>query len=238
MSRPAPRARERTPDTERRSMSRVDLQSIYRELLDWCGPRHWWPAEHGFEVVVGAVLTQNTAWVNVEKALDRLRDRGLLDPAAMLAESREGLAEAIRPAGYYNLKAKRLRNLVSTLHADGGLSAWDGMATRQLRARLLAVNGVGEETADSILLYVFRRPVFVIDAYTRRVFARLGLVRGDEPYRALAYMFESVLGPDEALYNEYHALIVALGNRVCRPKPFCGRCPLAHRCDWIRKASS
>lgn len=210
----------------------MELHAIYRELLDWCGPRHWWPADHGFEVMVGAVLTQNTAWVNVEKALLRLRERDLLAPEALLAIPDNELADAIRSAGYYNLKARRLRNLSAALVEDGGLDGWASLQTWPLRERLLSINGVGEETADSILLYVFRRPVFVIDAYTRRIFTRLGYAQGSEAYRVLAGMFEQALGSDEPVYNEYHALIVALGNRVCKPKPLCGECPLANRCTW------
>ncbi|MEX0731931.1 MAG: endonuclease III domain-containing protein [Aquisalimonadaceae bacterium] len=210
----------------------TELHAIYRELLAWCGPRHWWPADHWFEVMVGAVLTQNTAWINVEKALARMRGHGLLAPEPLLAAPPEQLAESIRSAGYYNLKTRRLRNLTTTLLEDGGLEGWANRETWSLRERLLSINGVGEETADSILLYVFRRPVFVIDAYTRRIFARLGHVQGNEPYRALAGIFEQALGEDEPVYNEYHALIVALGNRVCRPRPLCGECPLQLRCNW------
>lgn len=210
----------------------MEISAIYRELLDWCGPRHWWPAEHWFEVMVGAVLTQNTAWVNVEKALVQMRERNLLAPEPLLTVPVEELADAIRSAGYYNLKARRLRNLTEALVEDGGLDGWAGMETWALRNRLLAINGVGEETADSILLYVFRRPIFVVDAYTRRVFTRLGYVKGSETYRELAALFEQCLGPDEPVFNEYHALIVALGNRLCRPKPLCDECPLAGRCAW------
>jgi len=210
----------------------ADYPAVYRQLLEHFGPRHWWPAEHWFEVMVGAVLTQNTAWVNVEKALDSLRLQGLLAPQALLAHPPEDLARAIRSAGYYNLKSKRLRNLTEALLADGGCGGWAAMETPALRERLLSINGVGEETADSILLYVFQRPVFVIDTYTRRIFSRLAYVRGDERYRLLAERFEQALGPDQAVYNEYHALIVALGNRLCKPRPLCGECPLRGRCAF------
>lgn len=213
-------------------MTAATFAGIFERLYGAFGPQHWWPASTDFEVMAGAVLTQNTAWRNVERALAALRDEDLLEPQALLALAPEALAERIRPAGYYNIKATRLRNLTATLVADGGVEAWRAWSTDNLRRRLLGVNGVGEETADSILLYVYQRPVFVIDAYTRRIFSRIGLVQGDEAYRTLAAAFEAGLPGDPGIYNTYHALIVRLGNQLCRPRtPLCTDCPLVADCD-------
>ncbi len=219
-------------------MPRLDHRAVFDRLLAAYGPQHWWPASDGpFEVMVGAVLTQNTAWTNVERAIANLRDAGLLEPAAMGAAPTETLAEAIRPSGYFNVKARRLQALVAWYHAVGGAEALARWSTDDLRRGLLEVNGVGPETADDIVLYAFHRPVFVIDAYTRRIFQRLGLepARGDgyEDWRAA---FEAALfDPADpaggvALFNEYHALIVAHGKDVCRPRPLCGTCVLADAC--------
>ena len=206
------------------------LRRLYRELLASHGPQHWWPGESRFEILVGAVLTQNTAWANVEKAIAALGDSGLLDAGAMLAAGPAMVAPAIRPARYFNVKAARLDALCRAIAGAGGLEGLDPWPTGRLRAFLLDVKGVGPETADDMLLYAFDRPVFVIDAYTRRLLARLGLASGDEPYEVLRAGMESALGPDAALYGEFHALIVAHGKAVCRPAPRCGACRLAARC--------
>ena len=216
---------------------RDPFPTVYRLLRDHFGPRHWWPAETEFEVMAGAILTQNTAWSNVTRAMAALRERSLLDPAAMLAAPEGSLAEAIRPCGYFNVKTRRLRHLCAALLADGGVEGWRRWRTQALRERLLGIHGVGEETADCILLYVYYRPVFVIDAYTRRVFSRLELLDADARYRSLAEVFENALGEDPALYNEYHAQIVALGNRICRPRPRCRECPLIEICPMGRHTS-
>lgn len=220
-------------------MTAATFAGVFDRLYAAFGPQYWWPANTDFEVMAGAVLTQNTAWRNVERALAALRDDNLLEPHALLALAPEALAERIRPAGYYNIKAARLRNLAATLIADGGVEAWRAWSTESLRQRLLGVNGVGEETADSILLYVYERPVFVIDAYTRRIFSRIGLVQGNEPYRAFASAFEAALPADPALYNSYHAVIVRLGNQLCRPRaPLCAQCPLVDDCDYGAAATA
>lgn len=203
---------------------------IYQRLRRHFGHRDWWPADDPFEIVVGAILTQNTAWTNVEKAMARLREHQRLSLDALLALPEPELAELIRSSGYYNIKAARLRALLAVLREDGGLSGWREYDTAALRQRLLAIRGVGEETADSILLYALGRPVFVIDAYTRRVFSRLGLVTGEESYRQLAAWFERQLDADLDLFQDFHAQIVALGNGICRPDPHCNRCPLAAVC--------
>jgi len=206
----------------------------YRLLLARHGPQHWWPGETPFEVMVGAVLTQNTAWTNVERAIASLKAADALNCAAILALADAELAALIRPAGYFNVKAGRLKALCRFLTERGvaerpqELSGQGGLA--ELRRELLAVHGVGEETADSILLYALGQPSFVVDAYTRRAFARLGLLTGAESYREVQQHFEHHLPRELALYNEYHALIVRLGKDHCRPKPRCTDCPLNSIC--------
>lgn len=212
----------------------ADVRTVFDALYGAYGPQHWWPATTDFEVMVGAVLTQNTAWRNVERALANLRAAGALEPAALIALEPSLLAERIRPAGYYNIKAARLRNLTAAVLDDGGVEGWRSWSTPALRQRLLGINGVGEETADSILLYVYQRPVFVVDAYTRRIFTRLELLRGNETYRQIAGLFEGALPEDTALFNEYHALIVRLGSGCCRPRPWCSVCPLRRVCPTGR----
>jgi len=183
---------------------------------------------------VGAVLTQNAAWTNVERAITNLREADALDPAAILAAEHDDLAGWIRPSGYFNVKADRLRALCQWYLDAGGYQALARWPTDELRTALLSVKGVGRETADDILLYALHRPVFVIDAYTRRIFARLGLVTGEEGYEALRETFETALAEQPepvALFNEYHALIVAHGKDICRPRPRCGECVLAQGCS-------
>lgn len=206
------------------------LRAIYQALRAHHGHLDWWPGDGAFEIAVGAVLTQNTAWTNVEKAVTRLRERHLLAPGPMLDCPQAVLAEAIRPSGYFNVKARRLQALCRAWLDAGGVAGLAALDTATLRQRLLAVHGVGRETADDILLYAFERPVFVIDAYTRRIFTRLGLVAGEPGYEALREAVEGALGPDVALYNDYHAQIVALGKATCRPRPRCPTCPLAGQC--------
>lgn len=214
-------------------MSR-DWLAPYRRLLAAYGPQHWWPGETAFEVIAGAILTQNTAWTNVERAIANLKRVGAIDCNAILALSAPALAELIRPAGYFNVKGKRLHRLCDFLARRGVAESPARLASQgtlaQLRADLLAVHGVGEETADTILLYALGLPSFVVDAYTRRVFGRLGLLHGDESYAAIQRLFESHLPRDVALYNEYHALIVRLGKLHCRPRPRCAACPVRRLC--------
>lgn len=190
-------------------------------LLRRYGPRGWWPAESPFEVVVGAVLTQNTAWINVEKAIANLKREKLLDPARIRDVDIHRLAEVIRPSGYYNLKAKRLKAVVEWWLRHDPEAPLD-----VLRAQLLDVNGVGPETADSILLYALNRPSFVVDAYTKRLLTRHGLAAEEVGYDDMKRLFVAALPGDVGLYNEYHALIVEVGKRHCGPVPRCEGCPL------------
>ncbi len=207
-----------------------ELIDLYERLLSRYGEQPWWPAETPFEVVVGAVLTQNAAWSNVEKAIDRLKASGNLSLDALLATDHETLGELIRPSGYFNIKARRLRNLCEYLAAQGGLETFAGIDLKEQRIGLLAVNGVGPETADDILLYALDRPVFVIDTYTRRLLQRYRLAVGDEPYEDLRQGFEDALQSDVYLYQQYHALIVMHAKEVCRKAPLCDQCVMATHC--------
>lgn len=210
--------------------TRKALESLYRRLFNHYGPQHWWPAETPFEMMVGAVLTQNTAWINVERAIENLRRAALLDPRAIVGSAPERLAEQLRPSGYFNVKAKRLQALCHWLLTE---TAPESLPTASLRQRLLAIHGIGPETADDILLYAYQRPVFVIDAYTRRLCSRLGLLEGELPYEDLRASFERALPADEALFNEYHALIVKHAKEVCRTKPRCDACILKAGCSRL-----
>ncbi len=206
------------------------LMEVYRRLLDHFGPQHWWPGETPLEVMVGAILTQNTSWKNVERAIDNLRGAGLLT-FDRLADLPTGLlAEYIRPAGYYNIKAGRLRNLlqyISDHHPPGDLDAFLGQDLPELRSQLLSVKGVGPETADSILLYAANLPIFVVDAYTHRILGRHGLIDEDADYHRIQELFMDHLDADAQLYNEYHALLVRIGNQYCKKtNPDCDNCPL------------
>ncbi len=205
-------------------------RSIYDRLLEAYGPQGWWPADTPFEVIVGAVLTQNAAWRNVEYALEHLRDAHALDPEVMLALGDERLGELIRPSGYFNVKARRLKAVCQHITDSGGLEALAAKPMAQLRSELLAVNGIGRETADDIVLYAFHFPVFVIDAYTRRIFARLGVIDGREGYEELRAAFEKALGPQTEVFQEYHGLIVRHAKEACGVRPACDRCCLRRRC--------
>jgi len=207
--------------------SQFSALRIYRQLHRAFGPQHWWPGDTPLEVAVGAVLTQNTAWANVERAIAVLKSRGLLSLDKLTRLSPRRLAPLIRSAGFHNIKARRLAAVLAWLQAQGGFAALDRTPTSRLRPLLLACHGVGPETADSILLYALNRPVFVIDAYTRRILSRYGLIAGNESYELLRRMFESSLPRSPRLYNEYHALLVRLAKVNCRTKPICETCPLA-----------
>jgi len=206
------------------------LREVYQRLLDAFGPQHWWPGQSPFEVMVGAVLVQNTAWKNVERAIEELREAGLLEPRVLHRLPVEQLQELIRPAGYYRLKARRLANLLDFVVGEYGGSLDAMFATPQstLRQQLLGVNGVGPETADSILLYAGGLPTFVVDTYTARVLKRHGWIEPEAGYQAIKEHFESSLEEDVQLYNEYHALLVRLGHFHCRKTPKCDGCPLRH----------
>jgi endonuclease-3 related protein len=206
------------------------LKAVYRRLFKHYGPRNWWPAETHVEVMVGAVLTQNTAWRNVERAMANLREADCLDAAAIAGLDDAALAGLIRPSGYFNVKARRLKSLCRWYVGAGGFSQINQIDTNNLRHELLAVHGVGRETADDILLYGFKRPVFVIDAYTKRLFARLELVKEGIDYESLRGWFEAHLPAEVQHYNEFHALIDHHGNQICRPRPLCDGCCLRSLC--------
>ena len=215
--------------------TRNGFADIYLLLRRHRGPAGWWPGESPFEVCAGAILVQNAAWSNVEKALGALRAAGRLSYEGLAGLPAGELAALIRPAGCPTVKARRLAAFVEWLGRECGgrveaLSARDPLA---VRASLLAVNGIGRETADSIALYAAGLPLFVIDAYTRRVFSRLGLVEGGEPYDTLQRRFMDALPRDAALFNDYHAQVVNHAKDVCRKRPLCDRCPLSSMCPRI-----
>jgi len=211
-------------------MKRRQYNTVYNKLFDAYGQQHWWPGDSPFEIMVGAVLTQNTAWSNVEKAIHNLVTRNKLDPHAIIRARLDHLANWLRPSGYFNIKAERLKNFCRWYVDAGEYAELDKLETPALRDALLEVKGVGPETADDILLYAFNRPVFVIDAYTRRLFARLGLVNGKQDYEQMRATFERLLKPDVDMFNEYHALIVRHAKNVCRTRPTCETCVLAAGC--------
>ncbi len=204
------------------------LLDIYRILFDHYGPREWWPAETPFEVVVGAILTQNTAWKNVEKAIANLKQLGPLTPEALFRLPEETLAEAIRPSGYYRQKGKRLRNFLGMLsdRFECRLDALFDLPTENLREELLALSGIGPETADSILLYAAGRPVFVIDTYTIRILSRHELLPEETSCAEAQQWVTDHLPEDVQLFNEFHALLVNVGKDFCSPRPKCSGCPL------------
>jgi endonuclease III related protein len=209
------------------------LSDIFSLLFDFYGPQHWWPGDSPFEVMVGAVLTQSAAWTNVEKAIDNLKAANTLSAATLRKLPTEELAAMIRPSGYYNAKAKKLKALVEWLGKHGdNIQDLASMGTINLREELLGVHGVGPETADSILLYALDKPVFVIDAYTRRIFSRLGVKPAKDTYDDWQRLFMDNLPADKRLFNEYHALIVRLGKEQCRKNPKCTQCCLNKICQY------
>ena len=207
---------------------------VYETLLEQHGPLVWWPAEGRFEIMAGAILTQNTAWTNVEKAIENLKAADMLHADAILQAEPGLLARLIRPSGYFNLKARRLEKFCTWYAGSGGYRKLRYWPTARLRKALLSVHGVGPETADDILLYAFHRPVFVIDAYTRRIFARLGRIHGNEAYDVIRAAFEQQLAGRSKIFAEYHALIVRHGKEVCRPAPRCGDCHLGAMCRFYQ----
>lgn len=207
---------------------KTKLKKIYSRLFRAYGPQHWWPGETPFEVAVGAILTQNTNWGNVEKAINNLRKAGALRPRVIEDMPIAQLAALIRPAGYYNIKARRLKNFIHLLCMEYGgsmqkMKREDGGVIRE---KLLKANGIGPETADSIMLYALDKPVFVIDAYTKRVLSQHNIMDHDESYDAYQGLFHRHLASDLALYNEYHALLVRVCKVHCKTKPHCDGCPL------------
>jgi len=208
---------------------REELIEIYERLNGYFGDLHWWPTNDPFEVMVGAILTQNTAWTNVEKAIQALRERRLLSPAALFFIPEDELARIIRPSGYYHLKAGRLKAFVRFMMTEysGNVETMKIADISQLRDKLIGVKGIGPETADSILLYACQKPVFISDAYTKRILLRHGMIGSDADYHSIQALFMDHLPPDVALFNQYHALIVNTGKTFCRKRAECEACPLA-----------
>ncbi len=207
------------------------LLKIYNSLYNYFGPLNWWPGDTPFEIMVGAILTQNTSWSNVEKAINNLKKENLLEPRKLYRINQEELAQLIKPSGYYNIKARRLKNFVNIFVNDFEGSAENMFSgdSRELRKKLLNINGVGPETADSILLYAGKRPFFVVDAYTRRIFSRHKLISKDFTYYQIQELFIKNLDKDVKLFNEFHAQIVMLGKTICTSKnPDCAKCPIGY----------
>jgi endonuclease-3 related protein len=209
-------------------MNQEKLLDIYNRLYTCYGPQHWWPGETPFEIIVGAILTQNTNWTNVEKAIANLKKAGCLTPAGLHQLPPDRLAQLIRPAGYFNIKAKRLKCFLEWLFEeyDGLLEPLETLPVSTLQEKLLAIKGIGPETADSICLYAFQKPIFVVDAYTARVFGRHGMIESPSGYEQIQDLFHSGLDRNAELFNEFHALIVQVGKSHCKPKPLCSGCPL------------
>jgi endonuclease-3 related protein len=205
------------------------LREIYSRLYRAFGPQHWWPGDTPFEISVGAILTQNTNWGNVEKAIRNLRKNRALSANAIHKMRIRELSGLIRPAGYFDVKAKRLRSFVDFVVGNygGSLNKMGKEDMYSMREKLLEVNGVGPETADSILLYALEKPIFVIDAYTKRVLSRHGIMDHDKSYAEFQELFHSRLESDAKMFNEYHALFVRTGKTFCKRKnPLCDECPL------------
>lgn len=207
----------------------IELREIYQKLFRSLGPQHWWPGETPFEIAVGAILTQNTNWGNVEKAIGSLKKYRALSARVIHETSVKKLAGLIRPAGYFNVKALRLKSFIGFLMDayQGSMKKMEDEDMNSLREKLLRINGIGPETADSILLYALEKPVFVIDAYTKRALWRHGIMEYNKSYKEFQDLFHSQLQRDVKLFNEYHALFVRVGQTYCKRKePLCDKCPL------------
>ena len=204
------------------------LMNIYQILYQSYGPRHWWPGETPFEVMVGAILTQNTSWKNVEKAIERLKEKGVLNPKGIRQLHKPILASLIRSSGYFRIKAERLKTFVDFFFDEygGNIKRMKRERVGVLRWKLLNVKGIGPETADSILLYGLKKPIFVVDAYTKRILSRHGIISEKASYEEVQNLFMDHLPHDERLFNEYHALLVHLGKTLCQKVPRCDICPL------------
>jgi endonuclease-3 related protein len=204
------------------------LMKIYWALYQAYGSRDWWPGETSFEVMVGAILTQNTSWRNVEKAIQKLKEKGVLNPKGIHHLKKSELAPLIKSSGYYRIKAERLKSFVDFLFEEynGNIKKMGKERLGELKEKLLEVNGIGPETADSILLYGLKKPIFVVDAYTKRILSRHGVISEKASYDEIQKLFMDHLPLDEKLFNEYHALLVYLGKTVCRKIPKCELCPL------------
>jgi endonuclease-3 related protein len=219
---------------------RETLLDIHHRLLNYYGPQHWWPADSPFEVIIGAILTQSAAWGNVEKAITNLKARGALSPAALRQLPIEELSQLIYPSGYYNAKALKIKSFAHWLekYYDNDLDRLFALDMPLLRQELLSVHGIGEETADSIILYAAQKAIFVIDAYTRRIVSRLGLEPPTNSYAVFQDLFMQHLPHDERLFNEYHALFVCHGKTTCKRLPLCQGCCLSSLCPFREGAKS
>ena len=204
------------------------LKKIYSTLYEAFGPQHWWPGDTPFEIMVGAILTQNTNWSNVEKAINNLKQARCLTPLSLKTISQKRLAQLIKPSGYYNIKAKRLKSFINFLYQEfsGRLNKMKKVPLAELREKFLSVNGIGPETADSILLYALGKPIFVVDAYTKRILFRHGFVEQGDDYHHVQQLFMKNWPADMKVFNEFHALLVNLGKHYCKPTPHCEQCPL------------
>ncbi len=209
------------------------LLEVYRRLLNYYGPQGWWPAETPFEVIVGAILTQNTAWKNVEKAISNLKREGFLSPEKIVEIPMERLRELVRPAGFYRQKAERLKAISRKILELGDLDKLLSLPLGELRELLLGVKGIGPETADAIILYATNKPVFVVDRYTHRLLTRLGLWKGKYDYHALQGFIETQIPRDVEIYKEFHALIDVHCKTLCKKTPLCGACPLRDLCKYF-----
>ena len=217
------------------------LLKIYKSLYDFFGPLNWWPGDTPFEIMVGAILTQNTSWSNVEKAINNLKKENLLEPRKLYRINQEELSQLIKPSGYYNIKARRLKNFINVFvnNFEGSAEKMFSGDGRELRKKLLNVNGIGPETADSILLYAGKKSFFVVDAYTKRIFSRHKLISKDSTYYQIQEFFIKNLDRDVKLFNEFHAQIVMLGKTICTSKnPDCAKCPIAFLTSMERLAYS
>lgn len=217
--------------------SKSVLLDVYRRLLARYGRQHWWPGESKLEIIVGAILTQSTSWRSVERAIGNLKSASYLSLKGLRDIAEDELAVIIKPAGFFNAKARKIKAFVSHLwyYYDGDLESLLSKETAELRAELLSVHGIGEETADDIIVYAAGKPSFVTDSYTRRVVKRLGLAPNTDSYRAYQNLFHESLPHDAALYNEYHALLDEHAKTTCKPEPLCGACCLLDICPTGRE---
>ena len=208
------------------------LLNVYRELLSAYGPQGWWPASSSLEIIVGAILAQGVAWLNVERSLANLRRGQALSVQDLTRLPEAEIARMVRPALYYNSKARRLKGFATFLQEKfrGDVTRLLALPLGELRAVLLGIHGIGQETADTIALYAASQPIFVVDGYTRRIFRRLGFSPESDSYSGWQTLFMENLPPDVSTFNEYHALVVQLGKMACRPLPKCTHCPLLALC--------
>ncbi len=217
------------------------IKSLYNKLLKFFGPQGWWPVKGKsntkLEICLGAILTQNTSWKNVEKALDNLRKNGLLNLEKLVGISEIRLRAIIRPAGFFKQKAKYVKIFVKYVNKHQGLDKLFKKPLGALRKELLKIPGIGNETADSILLYAAGKPIFVVDAYTKRIFSRLEIIKDKASYENIQRLVHQSIKPNVKIYQEFHALLVALGKSFCKRKSLCSECPVRNKCEFIKMNS-